>query len=76
MNRHSNGETPGSFDAGGAAGGKAGGGERRFGQRFGYKPVVLSDAESQDFDDLMSVFEVPQEHILDFGDGPSGVYSS
>lgn len=72
MNRHSNGETPGSFDAGG----KAGGGERRFGQRFGYKPVVLSDAESQDFDDLMSVFEVPQEHILDFGDGPSGVYSS
>lgn len=72
MNRHSNGETPGSFDAGGPAGG----GERRFGQRFGYKPVVLSDAESQDFDDLMSVFEVPQEHILDFGDGPSGVYSS
>lgn len=72
MNRHSNGETPGSFDAGGAASG----GERRFGQRFGYKPVVLSDAESQDFDDLMSVFEVPQEHILDFGDGPSGVYSS
>lgn len=68
MNRHSNGETPGSFDAGGSAGG----GERR----FGYKPVVLSDAESQDFDDLMSVFEVPQEHILDFGDGPSGVYSS
>lgn len=64
MNRHSNGETPGSFDAGGG------------GQRFGYKPVVLSDAESQDFDDLMSVFEVPQEHILDFGDGPSGVYSS
>lgn len=90
MSTHSDGETPGFFNPGNPGNSRnprhpAGpehpsrGGERgaeRGVHRAGYKRVILSDEESQDFDALMAVFEVPEEHILDFGDGPSGVYSS
>lgn len=77
MSTHGDGDTPGFFNSGNPAGRSTGREDAARGvHRAGYKRVILSDEESQDFDALMAVFEVPEEHIVDFGDGPSGVYSS